>query len=148
MRNKPYSNLFPFPASEFFTSSQFRCQPSEIDFQIPILQKQCNNIIQTGKFVTKEFNVDKIRINFPKTHSQMSVGVRDLKGNCMGKYFTMNGGIYDRSFERTDIKEGAWRSQRPLGRPAVLSQSQVLKDYFVSNTAQGNRNYILRQSSP
>ena len=46
------------------------------------------------------------------------------------------------------IKEGAWRSQRPLGRTAVLSQSQVLKDYFVSNTAQGNRNYILRQCSP
>ena len=34
------------------------------------------------------------------------------------------------------------------GRPAILSQSQVLKDYFVSNTAQGNGNYILRQSSP
>ena len=48
----------------------------------------------------------------------------------------------------TNYKKGAWQSQRPLGRPAVLSQSQVLKDYFVSNTAQGNGNYILRQSSP
>ena len=88
---------------EYFTSSQFGCQPSTIDYQLPVTTDQCKEIIKTGTFNDEEFNVTGIKVNIPKSKTFYSHGDRQLTGYCVGSTFTRNDIIYTKSFERTDV---------------------------------------------
>ena len=59
---------------EFFTSSQFGCQPSMIDFQLPVTKEQCQQIVKTGTFNNEEFNITGIKANIPSWETFYSHG--------------------------------------------------------------------------
>ena len=88
---------------EFFTSSQFGCTPSMIDFRLPVTKEQCQQIATTGTFLHKEFNVTNIKANIPSWITFISHIDRKKSGYCAGTTFTRNDVIYTKSFKRTDV---------------------------------------------
>ena len=88
---------------QFFSSSQFGCQPSMIGFQLPMTSEQCQHMATTGTFVHEEFNVTNIKPNVPAWTTYISHGDRQLDGYCVGTTFTRNDVIYTKSFEQTDV---------------------------------------------
>ena len=88
---------------QFFSSSQFGCQPSMIGFQLPMTSEQCQHMATTGTFVHEEFNVTNIKPNVPAWTTYISHGDRQLSGYCVGTTFTRNDVIYTKSFEQTDV---------------------------------------------
>lgn len=88
---------------QFFSSSQFGCTPSMIDFQLPVTSEQCQHMATTGIFTDEEFNVTNIQPNVPSWTTFISHGDRQLSGYCVGTTFTRNDVIYTKSFEQTDV---------------------------------------------
>ena len=88
---------------EFFTSSQFGCIPSMIDYQVPVTPEQCQQIATTGTFTNEEFNITKIQTNKQSWISFVSHGDRLPSGYCAGTTFTRNDVIYTKSFEQTEV---------------------------------------------
>ena len=89
---------------QFFSSSQFGCTPSMIDYQLPVTSEQCRHMAATGIFVNDEFNVTNIQTNIPSWTTFVSHGSRLPSGYCAGTTFTRNDVIYTKSFEQTDVK--------------------------------------------
>ena len=75
--------------------------PTEIDFQIPLTPQECRIMVTTGRFSHKEFTLENIVPNIPKTHIYYSKGIRHLSGNCNGVQFSRHGKIYKKSYEQS-----------------------------------------------
>ena len=97
------TNRHSSSSSEFFTSSHFGCETTDLDLQIQLTPEECRTIITTGRFHHKEFTMENINPNFQKTHHYYSKGHRLPTGECSGVQFSRHGKIYKKSYEHTIV---------------------------------------------